>query len=243
MNLFGEILNIILPRQCAVCSTNINGSKRDFLCDCCFEAIEIIKDPFCKSCGRPFVSKETLRHSPGHLCAACREKKLYFHSARAIGAYSGILKKLIHIYKFKKKRALGEPLSEIMIDHLDKRFERIDFDMLLPVPLHKKRLREREFDQSLLLALHMGRRLKIPVLADFLIRCRYTRPQLELKVKERARNVKNAFKINGVNRIEGKNILLVDDVFTTGATVNECSRVLKKQKPNRIDVLVLSRTC
>lgn len=243
MNIIKNIFDFILPRECVVCFSHLRDSKRDFICNDCLNKIEAVQYPYCKVCGRPFISKETLEYSPEHLCFKCREKRFYFNSARAAGVYSGILKELIHIYKFQKKRALGKLLSEIMITNLNNRFEKIDFDTIIPVPLHKKRLRERGFDQSLLLGINIGKQLEIPILTDNLIRYRDTKPQLELKVNERFKNVRDAFKVIGKEKIKDKNILLIDDVFTTGATVNECSRILKKEGARKVDVFVLSRTC
>lgn len=243
MNLIKNILDFILPRECVVCFSILRDSQKDFICDDCFNKIEIVQYPYCKVCGRPFISKEALAYSPEHLCFQCREKRFHFNSARAAGVYSGILKELIHIYKFQKKRALGKLLSEIMIAHLNNRFERIDFDTIIPVPLHKKRLRVRGFDQSLLLGINIGKQIGVPVLADNLTRYRHTKPQLELKVNERFKNVRDAFRVIGKEKIKDKNILLIDDVFTTGATVNECSRILKKEGARKVDVFVLSMTC
>lgn len=113
--------------------------------------------------------------------------------------------------------------------------------MLLPVPLHHKRLREREFNQSLLLAKKIGKALKIPLIPDNLQRIRWTRPQIELKGEERLINVKGAFALKNHKTIEGKSILLIDDVYTTGATVRECSKILKKAGVEKVYVLTLAR--
>lgn len=243
VNLIKGIFDLVLPRECVVCSSVIKDSQNGFVCSECFSKIKIIEPPFCKGCGRPFISRETLKYSPEHLCARCREKAFSFHCARAVGVYEGTLKKLIHAYKFRKKRALGEYLSKIMIENLGDKFEQIDFDTIIPVPLHKQRLRTREFDQSFLLAMKIGKHLNIPVLSDSLIRYRSTKPQLELKVKERLKNVKGAFRVREGEKIKGKSILLIDDVFTTGATINECSKILKKEGASRVDAFVLSMIC
>lgn len=113
--------------------------------------------------------------------------------------------------------------------------------MVLPVPLHPKRLKEREFNQSLLLAKEISRTLKIPLIPDNLQRIRWTRPQIELKGEERLTNVKGAFKLKAPKAVEGKFFLLIDDVYTTGATVRECSKVLKKAGAEKVYVFTLAR--
>jgi ComF family protein len=114
-------------------------------------------------------------------------------------------------------------------------------DMLAPVPLHKKRLRQRGFNQALLLAAAIGQRFGIPLSCDNLVRVRYTRPQVELSAGERAANVAGAFALRRPAEAAGKSILLIDDVFTTGATLNECSRVLKEAGAASVTALTLAR--
>jgi len=242
MNLLKGIFDAVFSRECAVCASVLK-KEESFVCGQCLSDVKIIRPPFCKKCGRPFISEETLKYSPDHLCAGCRGKRLSFHSVRAVGVYDGALRKLIHHYKFNGQRFLGEFLSGIMLENIREKFDSIDFDAVMSVPLHKKRLREREFDQSLLLSLNIGKNLDIPVITDNLIRNRYTRPQLELKKKERFQNVKQAFTVKRKEEIKGKQILLIDDVLTTGATIHECARVLKKKGAKSVDVLVLSMIC
>ena len=113
--------------------------------------------------------------------------------------------------------------------------------VVLPVPLHPKRLRERDFNQSLILAKEISKAVGIPLIIDNLQRIRWTRPQIELKGEERLINVKGAFALKNHKAIEGKSILLIDDVYTTGATVRECSKILKKAGVEKVYVLTLAR--
>jgi len=119
--------------------------------------------------------------------------------------------------------------------------EEVSSLMIMAVPLHPKRLREREFNQSILLAREISKALKLPLILNNLQRIRWTRPQIELKGKERLMNVKGAFTLRDPKEVKGKSILLIDDVYTTGATVQECSKVLKKAGAEKIYVLTLAR--
>ena len=142
--------------------------------------------------------------------------------------------------KYEKKKSLTKPLGNLLIEHVKNngRLERIDF--IVPVPLHKKRLREREFNQSALLACLVGRNFNKPVLESNLIRTRLTTPQVELDRKERRRNVKGAFGVKKPEEIKGKSLLLIDDVRTTGATLKECHKVLRQAGAKEIHILTLA---
>jgi ComF family protein len=160
--------------------------------------------------------------------------------ARAAGTYEGALREAIHRWKYEEKTYLtaffGEKLTEVFYQYWNSR----SFDLILPVPLHSRRLRERGFNQALLLAMELSRRTRIPC-SKRLLRKRFsTPPQVDLSGEEREKGVRRSFQIQKPGEIEGRSILLVDDVYTTGATVNECSRVLLRAGAKRIDVLTLA---
>lgn len=158
--------------------------------------------------------------------------------ARELGVYEGNLLKAIHLFKYGGKiniaRLLGRMLASYPLDFSI-------YDLLIPVPLHIKRLKERGFNQAVLLSKEIKRAHSIPIEMFGLKRIRATRPQVLLKEKERMLNVKGAFAVKNPANIKGRKVLLIDDVFTTGATVNECAKVLKKAGAERIDVLTLAR--
>lgn len=160
--------------------------------------------------------------------------------ARAIGSYEGPLREAIHRWKYEEKGYLtsffGEKLAEGFLRHWDSS----SFDLLIPVPLHSKRLRERGFNQALLLVKELSQRTRIPYSKRLLRKRISTPPQIHLSGRERERGVRGSFHIQREDEIEGKVILLVDDVYTTGATVNECSKVLLKAGAERVDVLTLA---
>jgi len=147
------------------------------------------------------------------------------------------LASLIRLFKYEGKVKLGRFLSDLIID----RCLPPQFDIIVPVPLHSKRLKERGFNQSFLLAHQINKKLSLPVIADDLQRIKWTRPQVELDWRERASNVKGAFTLIDNEEIKGKEVLLIDDVYTTGSTVNECARVLKKAGAKKVYVATVAR--
>jgi len=145
------------------------------------------------------------------------------------------LKKAINLFKFHGIKRLSEPLSAKIYN-----MDLPEVDMVMPVPLYKKRLRERGFNQSALLGKYLAKRLEVPLNLSLLVRNRDTRPQVGLSAKERKKNIRNAFEIKGEGMIRGRRVLLIDDVFTTGATARECSKVLRKAGANEVFVITLS---
>jgi ComF family protein len=187
----------------------------------------------------PFGSPEALTSSPGHVCLSCRERPPHFDQALAAGLFEGSLREAIHVFKYQAVWALGRPLSEWMASQVN---VSAPLDMVMPVPLHTKRLRERGFNQALLLANGVAVRFAIPLVLDNLVRVRFTRPQVELAGRDRMKNVSGAFSLRCPDVVHGKRVLLIDDVFTTGATLNECSRVLKHAQAHSVTAFTLART-
>ncbi|MBI5683320.1 MAG: ComF family protein [Deltaproteobacteria bacterium] len=238
--MFGSILNslldIIAPHVCHIC-----GRRADsYLCKDCVQGINLINDGFCTICGIPFISKA----SSLHVCGRCIKKKPKFTMARSIGIYEDVLMDAVHKLKYNGKTSLAKPLGLLMAEKLSSAFslEPKAF-LIVPVPLHKKRLKERGFNQSLLLAREVAKTHHIHL--DYLNfkRIRYTEPQINLKDKDRLKNVKGAFSVKDALIFKGKKILLIDDVYTTGATVTECVKVLKKAGAKTVHVFTLARVC
>ena len=180
-------------------------------------------------CGKPLVSDAS------KTCGDCLENEPVFRYARSYALYEGVLKKAINLVKYYGIDRLVKPLSDVML------LNRIPHvEAVIPVPLYKKRLRQREFNQSALLSKRMAKTNGTELVLDCLLKVKDTKPQVGLSARDRARNIKNAFIINNRERIAGKDIVLVDDVLTTGATVRECSRVLKKAGAGDIYVITLA---
>ena len=160
--------------------------------------------------------------------------------ARALGSYDGSLQEAIHRWKYEGRTSFNPFFGQWMAEGLRRYWALNFFDLLIPVPLHPRRLRERAFNQALLLAKELNHRTGIPYHKTILQKRKPTLPQVSLSGVEREKGVRGSFQVVGTEELEGKSILLVDDVYTTGATVNECSKVLLAGGAKRVDVLTLA---
>ncbi|MDY6854804.1 MAG: ComF family protein [Thermodesulfobacteriota bacterium] len=233
--LLDVLLDFFFPTICFVCRKDIAPTQN--VCKICSSHIKYISSPLCVQCGIPFLTKA----GRDHFCGACLTSKIYFNKARAVGYYEGVLQEEIHQFKFNKKTFLAKHLGALMANYELDSFDLDSYDFIIPVPLHFKRLRERGFNQALYLSRYVGKRYDIPVDFKNLKRTRWRGPQVNLGKAERERNVNGAFVLYNKNRFRGKDVLLIDDVFTSGATVNECAKVLKKAGVSSVDVFTLSR--
>jgi ComF family protein len=155
-----------------------------------------------------------------------------------VAVYENALAEAIHLFKYSKNPNWSKPLGRLLHTRLH---DLGVLEVILPVPLHAKRLRQREFNQALLLAREVSLASGIPLQMDNLRRVRWTQPQIELNGDERRKNVRGAFEVLRPDQVKGQSVLLIDDVFTTGATVNECARVLKKAGAKAVNVLTVAR--
>ena len=160
--------------------------------------------------------------------------------ARALGAYDGSLQEAIHRWKYEGKTYLTPLFATWMMEGLNRYWEPHSFDLLIPVPLHRQRLRERGFNQVLLLVKEISLRTGIPYRKTILQKKKPTIPQVTLSGQEREKGLRGAFHVIREEELVGKSVLLVDDVYTTGATVNECSKMLRRGGAKRVDVLTLA---
>lgn len=231
--LLGSFLNIFLPPVCPLCEGGL--SERRF-CGACSSGIEAgrINSPICLVCGTNFTSVS----GPDRTCGKCMSRRPPFKFARSAFLYDGAVLKAVHRFKYGGVVTLAEPLGSLMAEY--SAGVGITPDVIVPVPLHKKRLRMRGFNQSLLLARGIRRRLQADLDYLSLIRVVPTKPQAGLKVDDRRVNVSGAFRLVNSAAFKGKKVLLVDDVFTTGATAVECSKTIKKAGAE-VFVLTLAR--
>jgi ComF family protein len=233
--LFKTFVAFLLPSQCHCCEKFLEEGQQG-ICPDCLSRIRWIEPPFCTVCGVPFLSGEIKNHP----CGTCLTQKQYYTIARAIGYYDGPLREAIHRWKYEEKNYLTTFFGEKMAEGFHRYWDPSSFDFLIPVPLHPQRLRERGFNQALLLVKELSQRTGIPYSKGLLQKKRATIPQVDLSGTEREKGVKSSFHTERREEVEGKKILLVDDVYTTGATVNECSKVLMKAEAERVDVLTLA---
>jgi len=237
-DILDTILHWVFPVDCAACGHPAADRRLPFFCRACWESITPIEGPACPQCGQPFDSPIALAYSPGHRCRACREKPPRFDRALSPYRYEGVLEQAIHLFKYRRKDALAAPLADLMLAWVDRL---PPVDLVMPVPLHPSRLRTREFNQSLLLADRIARRLGLPLSFEHLERIRETKSQTALDRAGRARNVRRAFAVRNPDSLKDIRVLLVDDVLTTGATVNDCARALRRAGVASVTVLTLAR--
>jgi competence protein ComFC len=223
------LLNILFPETCPICQRPASDHTTAPVCTECWLSIIPYTGPACRKCGRPLTSDASI------ICGDCLHDEPAFSSCRSFGLYEGALRKAINLLKYHRVQRLSKPLADILL-HI--KIPRID--AVLPVPLYKKRLRQREFNQSALIAKYSAEGLGSLLVTDALVKMRDTRPQVGLSSDERRKNMRNAFGVQNYMAIQGKDILLIDDVSTTGATIRECSRVLKKAGAGDIHVLTLA---
>ncbi|TAN60371.1 ComF family protein [bacterium] len=227
------LLDIFFPSVCAVCEKDIAEGP---LCETCSVAFDSkkIRSPLCLKCGDPFISIE----GSDRTCGKCLTAKIPFNVARSGFIYDGAVAESIHRFKYNGKVILAYPLGALMASCAEAL--QLKPDVVVPVPLHIERLKARGFNQSLMLAKILAKRLGVKTDCSNLKRTRPTLPQIGLKHEERAENVAGAFKVINSLAFKNKNILLIDDVLTTGATIRECAKTLKKAGAE-VNILTLAR--
>lgn len=237
MRIWEKILNCFLPPRCGKCGKILECDSG--LCSNCIEDIEFIREPYCQKCGQPFEFLEL--HGGKMLCGNClKNTRSLFRMSRSAFAYNQSSKSLITDFKFHDKTENAKLLALIMWVAGKDIFE-AGVDIIIPVPLHYARLIKRRYNQSALIGNELSRLSKISIDYTSLRRIKNTRPQVELSGHERQSNVRNVFNVINNKNIVGKRVLLIDDVLTTGATLKECAKTLKKAGAKSVDTLTAGR--
>ena len=216
-----------------------------YLCQGCIKGLIVVESPLCSCCGIPFES----RQGPDHTCGECSTSPKKFRIARAPLVFKHVFMEVIHCYKYKGKIQLARPLGELLFWAFRLLWDKDSVDVVTPVPLHPKKFRQRGFNQAYLLLKNwttIAQKMQIDpgnfqIERDVLSRTVPTTPQTGLDRRQRAANIKNAFELVDKSKIIDKRVLLVDDVYTTGATVDECARLLLHHGAGHVDVLSLAR--
>lgn len=233
-NWYKFCINIIYPLKCVVCGSFIplEEIKSEFLCSKCLSGIKFVSEPVCKKCGKP---------SNAHICLECRKKhKIFFDRVFPVAVYEGVWRELIHIFKYNRSDYLDRFLAKFLVEKILGISYLKNSDLIIPIPLHWREKYNRGYNQTHLLACEVSRKTNIPILSKGLIKYKKIPSQTTLSGKERLKNVRGAFKLGNSKLLKNKGILLIDDVFTTGSTVNECARVLSEAKVKRINVITLA---
>jgi ComF family protein len=228
-----SLLEFFLPRLCLFCGTAVGEAATVAVCAECQGHIEWVASPICTCCGRVFAAPD----GADRLCGDCQAEPPPFRRARAAVLYKEPITQAITRFKFARQMAylpvmhswLQHPLCLDLVE---------DADLLVPVPLHPRRLKSRGFNQSLLLA---GAFPDVSLGRETVVRVRHTVPQVGLKPRERQDNVKGAFAVPDPAAVKGKNVVLIDDLFTTGSTVKECAKALLRVGARQVEVLTVAR--
>jgi len=219
-------LDFLFPQWCIGC-----GKEGSFLCRSCRDTLSYIVPPLCPKCGKPQPSST--------LCPGCIDWQAEIDGIRSPFRFDGVIRQAIHQLKYKNLRALAMPLATLLNDYLVA--NPMPGEFLVPVPLHRKRLRERGYNQSSLLVKELGKLIKLPVIDDYLIRKQYALPQTKTTtVDERRNNVVNAFTCHD-HRLKDKQVLVIDDVSTSGTTLDACAAALKAAGATSVWGLALAR--
>lgn len=236
MRVLNSVINILFPARCAICFEPVG--KHGALCGKCWQSVHFIADPICYKCGLPFE----YHIGEKALCGRCMEHKPVYTEARSVFKYDDISKKQVLAFKYNDKTQLapvfGEWLARVAVPYVERAYA------IIPVPLHYFRLFARRYNQASLLSYALAKHIHLPVLPDTLQRTRRTQSQAGLSRRQRDDNMRGAFHVPSARRmhIRNKPVILVDDVMTTGATLNACARALHDAGATDVYALTLART-
>lgn len=234
--LMRAIMDVVFPRACSGCGAAVGGEAL-YLCWNCLAALPIIRPPFCRICGDPIDGVA----DGDFACPACIRRPPHFDLARSAARYRGGSRDILQDFKYHGAVWLARDLNALLLACFRTHFSELAIDAIGWVPLYPARERERSYNQSRLLAWELAASLRLPELPPVLRRVRPTPTQTHLTVSERTANVRGAFAIKNPSAVSGVRLLLIDDVMTTGATVNECARVLKAAGADKVHVLTVAR--
>lgn len=230
------LTEVLFPAKkvCPVCHQE--ESIRGSIGPNCLNRIIIIKEPICEKCGRP----ERLEAMSHRICKQCSETNFYFTKARAVALYEGALREMLAEFKYRYRPDLGEALGLLMVEWVKLHREFQDFDIIIPIPINQQKLNLRGYNQAQLLASPLQRYLGINLKDDIIIREKITESQNKLDKEQRFVNIKGAFRVVDTKPLSGAKVLLIDDIFTTGATTSEASRVLLRAGSLEVKILTLA---
>jgi ComF family protein len=228
--------NLLFPDECRLCEEPLRNASRIPVCPSCLSNVKPLEAAFfCRLCRTPFVDSYPLDEYD--LCTICRENTVSFDAAYSFGSYDGTLRDLIHLFKYARIETLAAPLGRLMVNAIPRDEQ---FDMVQAMPIHWSKRWERGFNQAELLAKPVASRYGVG-LSKGLQRVTRGKPQAGLDYTERLANLKSAFRVTRPQQVTGKRVLLVDDVFTTGATLRAAAAALKEAGARRVSALTLAR--
>lgn len=230
-------VDLLYPRNCQFCEQPLAEPERGVICAACLEKVKWIKPPCCQRCALPFVGAV----SGAFECGYCKDLNLHFSQGVAACLATGIVLESIHHFKYHQRMYFGYHLADWIVTAGRQGVDWTQVDVVVPVPLHPRKKREREFNQAEYLAEAVGKSFQKPVWKRCLRRVRDTRTQTRLDAQQRRENLRGAFAARDAEALRGKRLLLVDDVFTTGATLDACAKVLRHAGATEVVVLTVAR--
>ena len=241
---FGEIsdavVSVFFPSGCRICDRLLTSASRVPLCEECLSSFERVPNVVCEVCGRPLPGL-TRKEGEPLLCPACQDKTYAFDRARSFGLYEKALVRAILLLKFEQIEPLGAWFAEQLAELVNVEAERLGADVVVPVPLHRERERERGYNQAALLSRPLAKRLRLPHKAVLLVRTRARPDKQVLSLEERWESVRGAFATRPGSQVDNLRVLLVDDVLTTGATLDACARALRDAGAKSVIGLTVAR--
>ena len=234
------LASLVFPAPCRICESTLLTASRIPICTTCLDSLEPLAGPACQKCGHPFVSAVAVV-SAQSLCHLCRRDVYHFDLARSFAAYNDAMVRAIVLLKYHEVTPLGGWFAARLAEMVARDPVAFAADVVVPVPLHASRLRERGYNQAELIARPLARRLGLPLRTVLLVRTKPRPEKLKLTRKERWRTVRGAYAMRGDTKIDKLRVLLVDDVFTTGATLDACAQVLRKAGASRVVGLTVAR--
>lgn len=236
-NWFNAGLGLVYPEICQLCRRQRAGPGEGFVCSLCWTQVHFIRPPFCQRCGLPFDGALTATFE----CSNCRELEFHFRFARAAVIAKTAVREAIHRFKYSRALWFENFLCGLLIREARPVLNRQDWDFIVPVPLHPLKKREREFNQAEILAERLAGETRIRLNRKILRRIIPTMTQTLLSRENRATNMKGAFDVPADVRLKGKRIIVLDDIFTTGATTNACARALREAGATDVCVWTVAR--
>lgn len=235
------VLAVLFPPHCGLCGGFAPRIEHHSICSGCWKTVVPLKPPLCGQCGLPLDSAAAFEGVAAPLCGPCTIEAPPFRLARAYTPYQGVVRELVHLLKFSRRQDLAIPMGKWLAEAYAHSAELAGCDAILPVPLHPRRKRSRGFNQAELLARTLSRSIGLQVWPHILVRSKDTLPQSGLTDAQREQNIRGAFSVHRSSKIAGRKLLLVDDVYTTGATLAACCRALLDAGAGQVCVLTVAR--
>jgi len=234
------LVSVIFPAGCRICDQLLTDSRRVPICQQCLASLQRITPIACETCGLPLPGFAQKEGQP-LLCSACKDKTYAFDCARSYAIYDGPLVRAILLLKFEQIEPLGIWFAERLVEVVQSEAEKLAPDVVVPVPLHRQRERERGYNQAALISKPVAKRLRLPHKAVLLVRTRARPDKRILSLEERWESVRGAFATRPGSRVDNLRVLLIDDVLTTGATLDSCARALRDAGAKSVVALTVAR--